>query len=233
LFNSGISRFKRHVGQLSLVLGLGIGVATQAAAQSSVMPPPPEIGAKGYMLLDLTTGQTLAEFNSRERLDPASLTKLMTAYMAFAALDSKQIRMDQQVPVSPYAWKAEGSRMFIEPNKPVTVEELLYGVIVQSGNDASRAIAELLAGDENNFATLMNQQAKRLGLTDTNFKNSTGLPDPQHYTTARDLGILAKRIITDFPEYYKKCIPPRNTPTTAFANPTATACFGLTPPWTA
>lgn len=204
MFNSGISRFKRHVGQLSLVLGLGIGVATQAAAQSSVMPPPPEIGAKGYMLLDLTTGQTLAEFNSRERLDPASLTKLMTAYMAFAALDSKQIRMDQQVPVSPYAWKAEGSRMFIEPNKPVTVEELLYGVIVQSGNDASRAIAELLAGDENNFATLMNQQAKRLGLTDTNFKNSTGLPDPQHYTTARDLGILAKRIITDFPEYYKK-----------------------------
>jgi D-alanyl-D-alanine carboxypeptidase (penicillin-binding protein 5/6) len=203
LLTSGIARLKRQLGQLFMVLGLSV-CTTQVTAQPSIMPPPPEIGAKGYVLLDITTGQMLAEFNSRQRLDPASLTKLMTAYMAFAALESKQIRLDQQVPISPYAWKAEGSRMFIEPNKPVSVEELLFGVIVQSGNDASRAIAELLAGDENNFATLMNQQAKRLGLTDTHFRNSTGLPDPQHYTTARDLAILAKRIILDFPQYYQK-----------------------------
>jgi serine-type D-Ala-D-Ala carboxypeptidase (penicillin-binding protein 5/6) len=201
LFNSGFSRLKRQIGQISLCLGLSVATA-QALAQTSVMPPPPEIGAKGYVLFDLTTGQTLAEFNSKERLEPASLTKLMTAYMTFSALEGKQIKMDQQVPVSPYAWKAEGSRMFIEPNKPVTVEELLYGLIVQSGNDASRALAELLAGDENNFAALMNQQAKRLGLTGTNFRNATGLPDPQHYTTASDLALLAKRIIQDFPEYY-------------------------------
>ncbi len=201
MFNSGFSRFKRQIGQLSLCLGLSLATM-HAVAQSSVMPPPPEIGAKGYVLLDLTTGQTLAEFNSKERLEPASLTKLMTAYMTFSALEGKQIKMDQQVPVSPYAWKAEGSRMFIEPNKPVTVEQLLYGLIVQSGNDASRALAELLAGDESNFAALMNQQAKRLGLTGTNFRNATGLPDPQHYTTASDLAILAKRIIQDFPEYY-------------------------------
>lgn len=202
MLTSGFTRFRQRLCQLSLALGLSLA-ANQAMAQASVMPPAPEIGAKGYMLLDLTTGQTLAEFNSKERLDPASLTKLMTAYMAFAALESKQIKFEQQVPISPQAWKAEGSRMFVEPNKPVTVEELLYGVIVQSGNDASRAIAELLAGDETNFANLMNQQAKRLGLTDSNFKNSTGLPDPQHYTTAKDLAILAKRIISDFPEYYK------------------------------
>lgn len=201
MFNSGFSRLKRQIGQISLCLGLSVATA-QALAQTSVMPPPPEIGAKGYVLFDLTTGQTLAEFNSKERLEPASLTKLMTAYMTFSALEGKQIKMDQQVPVSPYAWKAEGSRMFIEPNKPVTVEELLYGLIVQSGNDASRALAELLAGDENNFAALMNQQAKRLGLTGTNFRNATGLPDPQHYTTASDLALLAKRIIQDFPEYY-------------------------------
>lgn len=200
MFKFGKSGLKRRIGAWSMAMALGF---TATASHAASMPPVPEIGAKGYMLLDLTTGQTLADFNSNQRLDPASLTKLMTAYMAFAALDSKQIRLDQVVPISTYAWKAEGSRMFVEPNKPVTVEELLYGVIVQSGNDATRAIAELLAGDENNFAVLMNQQAKRLGMTGTNFKNSTGLPDPQHYTTARDLAILAKRIISDFPAHYK------------------------------
>lgn len=195
MFNSALSTLR------TLTIKAALGLAIAGAAHAT-MPPPPEIGAKGYLLYDLTTGQTLANFNSSERLEPASLTKLMTAYMAFAALESKQISLNQQVPVSTYAWRAEGSRMFIEPNKPVTVEELLYGVIVQSGNDASRAIAELLAGDEANFATLMNQQARRLGMNNTNFRNSTGLPDPQHYTTAEDLGILAKRIILDFPQYY-------------------------------
>jgi D-alanyl-D-alanine carboxypeptidase (penicillin-binding protein 5/6) len=180
--------------------GLMFGQPSQAAVN---MPPAPEIGAKGYVLFDITTGQTLASYNSNQRLDPASLTKIMTAYMVFAALENKQIKLDQVVPVSAYAWKAEGSRMFIEPNRPVTVEQLLYGMIVQSGNDASRALAELLAGDENNFATLMNQQAKRLGLSNSNFRNATGLPSPQHYTTAQDLAILARAIIRDFPKYYK------------------------------
>lgn len=201
MFKVCFSGLKRNARAWSLTLLLGISIPN---VQASVMPPAPEIGAKGYMLLDLTTGQTLADFNSNQRLDPASLTKLMTAYMAFSALDNKQIKLDQVVPVSTAAWKAEGSRMFIEPNRPVTVEELLYGMIVQSGNDATRALAELLAGDEHNFAALMNQQAKRLGMTGSNFKNSSGLPDPQHYTTARDLAILAKRIITDFPHHYKK-----------------------------
>ena len=123
--------------------------------------------------------------------------------MAFSEIKNKQITLDQKVPVSTYAWKAEGSRMFIEPGKPVTVDELLHGMIIQSGNDATRSIAELLAGDENNFANLMNQQAKRLGLENTNFENSTGLPGPQHYTTAKDLGILAKAIIDDFPDFYQ------------------------------
>lgn len=194
-------QFKSHFKQLLTVVALGLALVSPAANAGKI--PPPEIGAKGYLLLDLTTGQTLAEFNSQERLEPASLTKLMTAYMAFAALETKQITLDQQVPVSTYAWKAEGSRMFIEPGREVNVDQLLHGMIVQSGNDATRAIAELLAGDEKNFANLMNQQAKRLGLTGTNFENSTGLPGPQHYTTAVDLGTLAKAIIREFPEYYK------------------------------
>ncbi|MCQ8895396.1 D-alanyl-D-alanine carboxypeptidase [Limnobacter humi] len=200
MFKSGLSRFTRCLSLLAVSASLGL---SGLSAQAGVMPPSPEIGAKGYVLLDLTTGQTLADFNSHERLEPASLTKLMTAYLAFAAIEAKQIKPDQVVPISTYAWKAEGSRMFVEPNKPVTVDELLKGVIVQSGNDASRAIAELLAGDEANFATLMNREAQRLGMKETSFKNATGLPDPQHYTTANDLAILAKRIILDFPGHYK------------------------------
>lgn len=138
------------------------------------------------------------------RVEPASLTKVMTAYLTFKALQNNHLKPDQQVPVSTYAWKAEGSRMFIEPNRPVTVEELLHGVIVQSGNDASIALAEAIAGSEEVFAQLMNQEAKRLGMHNTNFKNSTGLPDPDHYTTARDLAVLASALIRDFPEQYRR-----------------------------
>lgn len=200
MFTYGLPSLKTRLIQFSTA-AIGTLLITVPAMAAKV--PPPEIGAKGYLLLDLTTGQTLAEYNSAEKLEPASLTKLMTAYMAFSAIKNKQITLDQKVPVSTYAWKAEGSRMFIEPGKPVTVDELLHGMIIQSGNDATRAIAELLAGDENNFANLMNQQAKRLGLENTNFENSTGLPGPQHYTTAKDLGILAKAIIDDFPDFYQ------------------------------
>lgn len=198
---------KNQVKRYAIACGVGMAMigalSTQPVQAQTSKIPPPEIGAKGYMLIDITTGQTLAEFNSKERLEPASLTKLMTAYLVFAAVQNKQIALNQNVPISTNAWKSEGSRMFVEPNRPVTVEELLNGMIIQSGNDATRALAELLAGDEGNFAGLMNQQAKKMGLTGTNFQNSTGLPGPQHYTTARDLAVLADNIIKDFPELYK------------------------------
>ncbi|HZQ61207.1 MAG TPA: D-alanyl-D-alanine carboxypeptidase family protein, partial [Casimicrobiaceae bacterium] len=164
--------------------------------------PAPSIAAASYVLLDYTSGQTIAAQNPDEHRDPASLTKLMTAYLTFAALRDKTITASQMVNVSTAAWKAEGSRMFIEPRKAVSVDELLRGVIVQSGNDASVALAELIAGSESAFADRMNAEAKRLGLNNTHFMNATGLAHPQHYSTAADMAHLAAAIIRDFPEYY-------------------------------
>jgi len=164
--------------------------------------PAPALAAKAWVLMDHATGQVLASNTPDERIEPASLTKLMTAYLTFAAIKAGTIALDQPVPVSDAAWRQEGSRMFIEPRKPVTVQELIRGVIVQSGNDACVALSELIAGSEEAFAALMNREAKRIGLTGTHFMNSTGLPDPQHYTTARDLSLLAAAIIRDFPEFY-------------------------------
>lgn len=194
------SRFRQATNLVVIALLLA---AFQLNTAKAGAVPAPEVAAKGYMLIDLSTGQTLAELNADERLEPASLTKLMTAYLAFSALENQQITLDQPVPVSVNAWKAEGSRMFIEPGKPVTVDELLHGMIVQSGNDATRAIAELLAGSEESFANLMNQQAKKLGMTSSNFENASGLPSANHYTTAKDLAILAQAIIKDFPNFYR------------------------------
>ena len=162
----------------------------------------PVINARAWLLLDLTTGQSLTSQNPGERVDPASLTKLMTAYLTFSALKAKTITLDQSVPVSEKAWKAIGSRMFIEPKKPVTVAELMRGMIVQSGNDACIALAELISGSEEAFATVMNREAQRLGMKNTSFRNSTGLTDAQHYSTADDLSRLAGAIIRDFPEFY-------------------------------
>ncbi|NMG47733.1 D-alanyl-D-alanine carboxypeptidase [Azoarcus communis] len=164
--------------------------------------PAPTLAAKAWVLMDHGTGQVLASSDPDARIEPASLTKLMTAYLTFSALKAGTIAADQPVPVSEAAWRQEGSRMFIEPRKPVTVDELIRGVIVQSGNDACVALSELIAGSEEAFAALMNREAKRLGMTNTHFTNSTGLPDPQLYTTARDLALLAAAIIRDFPEYY-------------------------------
>jgi len=166
------------------------------------VPPAPAIAAKAYLLLDFNSEQLLAAHNPRERVEPASLTKLMTAYLTFTALKQKRIAPDQVVPVSERAWRAEGSRMFIEPGKPVTVDELLRGMVVQSGNDASIALAEAIAGSEEAFAQLMNREGERLGLKNTRFVNATGLPHPQHYSTAQDLVLLAGAIIRDFPDYY-------------------------------
>lgn len=176
--------------------------ALYAQPEPPALPPAPAIAAKAYLLLDFNSGQTLAAHNARERVEPASLTKLMTAYLTFSALDEKRIRLDQVVPVSEFAWRTEGSRMFIEPRKPVTVGELIQGMVVQSGNDASIALAEAIAGSEEAFVVMMNREARRLGLTDTHFTNSTGLPHPQHYSTGRDLAELAAAVIRDYPGRY-------------------------------
>jgi D-alanyl-D-alanine carboxypeptidase (penicillin-binding protein 5/6) len=170
--------------------------------QAPGAPAAPSIAAASWILVDTLSGQTLGAANADERRDPASLTKLMTAYVAFAALRSKAIVPSQMVNVSQRAWKAEGSRMFIEPRKAVSVDELLHGVIIQSGNDASIAIAELVGGTEQAFVDKMNEEAKRLGMTATHFANADGLPDPQHYSTAADMAKLSVALIRDFPEYY-------------------------------
>ncbi len=173
-----------------------------AFSSVSAQPQNISVAAKAYMLSDFQTGQVLAGQNEDERIEPASLTKLMTAYVVFAALKQKLLALDQAVPVSESAWRMIGSRMFIEPNKPVTVDELIRGMIVQSGNDACIALAEAVAGSETGFTDLMNKEAVRLGMKNTHFTNSTGLPDPDHYTTAHDLTQLATAIIRDFPEFY-------------------------------
>jgi D-alanyl-D-alanine carboxypeptidase (penicillin-binding protein 5/6) len=176
-----------------------------ASAQQAPLPvpPPPTVAAKSWVLYDFLATQVVAAQNPNERIEPASLTKMMTAYLTYEAIRQKRITMDQVVPVSPRAWKAQGSRMFIEPNKPVTVNELIHGMVIQSGNDACIALAEVIAGSEEVFAQMMNQQAQRLGMKNTSFVNSTGLPDPKHYTTAYDMALLAAALIREFPEHYK------------------------------
>lgn len=175
--------------------------APAAVAELSSIPAP-VIAARAWITIDVTSGQVLASSQPDMRVEPASLTKVMTAYLAFAALDEKRVSPDQQVAVSDTAWKTGGSRMFIEPRKPVTFNELLQGMIVQSGNDASVAVAETVAGSEAVFADLMNKEAARLGMTDSHFMNATGLPNPQHTTTVRDLATLATALIRDYPEHF-------------------------------
>ncbi|HEU4622687.1 MAG TPA: D-alanyl-D-alanine carboxypeptidase family protein [Burkholderiaceae bacterium] len=179
---------------------LCIAAASLNAAHAQV-PPPPAIAAKSWMLIDVTGNRVLAQNEVDTRVEPASLTKLMSAYVVFHALRSGVIKNTDVVPVSTKAWKAEGSRMFIEPNRPVTVDELLRGMIAQSGNDATIALAERVGGSEEQFVELMNRKAAEFGLKNTNFRNATGLPDPAHYTTARDLATIAQRLVSDFPEY--------------------------------
>ena len=164
--------------------------------------PAPTIAARAWIVVDVVTGQTVAAYRPEQQVEPASLTKIMTAYLVFNALEEKRLTLDQQINVSETAWKTKGSRMFIEPNKPVTVQELIKGMIIQSGNDASVALAEAVGGSEAAFAQLMNQEAKRLGMKDTRFTNSTGLPDAQHITTVQDLAILAQHMIEDHPTEY-------------------------------
>ncbi|ROH84063.1 D-alanyl-D-alanine carboxypeptidase [Pseudomethylobacillus aquaticus] len=168
------------------------------------IPPQPTLAVKSYVLRDFNSDSVLAQQAGDERVEPASLTKIMTAYMVFKALKNGHLQLTQTLPVSVKAWKVEGSKMFIEPNKPVTVDELLHGTIIQSGNDSSIALAEGIGGTEEVFAELMNKEAARLGMKNSHFMNATGLPDPQHYTTATDLAILAAALIRDFPDDYKR-----------------------------
>lgn len=163
---------------------------------------PPSVIARAWVLADLSSGQILATEKPDERFEPASLTKLMTAYVVFGALKEKKVALDQQVTVSDRTRRAPGSRMFVDPRKPVSVDELIRGMVIQSGNDACIALAELVAGAEEAFAGLMNREAARLGMKNTKFMNSSGLPDPQHYSTASDLQVLATALIRDFPAQY-------------------------------
>ncbi|MGL1833503.1 D-alanyl-D-alanine carboxypeptidase family protein [Rhodocyclaceae bacterium SMB388] len=182
-----------------LITLLLVVFSLNASAQT---PPAPSLAANAWLLLDHNTGQVLTAHNPDERIEPASLTKLMTAYVTFAALKAGTISLEREVPVSEKAWKMIGSRMFIEPRKAVTVEQLIRGMIIQSGNDACVALAELIAGSEEAFAHLMNREAERLGMRNTHFTNSSGLPDDRLYTTANDLALLASALIRDFPEFY-------------------------------
>ncbi len=175
---------------------------TEALGNGPPIPAAPKLQASGYLLVDATNGEILVEHNAEEPLPPASLTKMMTAYIAEREITEGRMSFDDQVPVSVKAWKTGGSRMFIREGTEVRLEDLLRGIIIQSGNDASVAVAEYIAGSEDVFADVMNQTAISLGMTNTQFKNATGLPQEGHYTTAKDLSILAARIIQDFPDTY-------------------------------
>jgi serine-type D-Ala-D-Ala carboxypeptidase (penicillin-binding protein 5/6) len=177
--------------------------AQQPAASLPPVPAAPSVPARGYILLDFNSGEILAEREADTRLDPASITKLMTAYAVFSELGKGQMTLDDLVMVSERAWRTQGSRTFIEVGALVRVEDLLRGMIIQSGNDASVALAEHTAGSEDAFAELMNEYARRLGMANTRFRNSTGLPSEQHYSSARDIAILASAIIREFPDYYR------------------------------
>jgi D-alanyl-D-alanine carboxypeptidase (penicillin-binding protein 5/6) len=177
-------------------------LVTGASYAQGPVPPPPSLEAKSYYLLDAASGSVLAESAAHERVEPASLTKLMTAYVVFEALEAEQIALEDMVRVSEKAWRASGSRMFIEVASEVSVQDLLRGMIVQSGNDASIALAEHLAGSVPAFVDLMNEHAQALGMSDTAYRNPTGLPSSEHVSSAHDSAILARAIIREFPEYY-------------------------------
>ena len=175
----------------------------EPAAAPTPIPPPPDLKARSYVLIDHDSGRVLAALDPDSRQEPASLTKVMTAYAVFRALKEGRIKLEDMVTISEYAWKQEGSRMFVEVGKQVSVENLIQGMIVQSGNDATVALAEHVAGTEPTFVQMMNTYAKELGMTGTSFTNSPGMPHPDHYTTARDSAILASALIREFPEYYR------------------------------
>ena len=183
------------------VLAVAAAVAPVFAMAQVAAPVPPEIAARNYLLVDVTAGQVLGAKDIDAPVEQASLTKLMSAYVVFDALRAKKITLEQKMPVSERAWKMPGSRMFIDPKMQVPVNDLVSGMIIQSGNDATMALAEAVGGTAENFVKMMNDQAKALGMKNTTYKNPEGLTEPGHLTTARDLSVLAQRLMHDFPEY--------------------------------
>lgn len=186
----------------SRFFALLVPVLCCAAVQAAGVPQPPKVDAKAHFLIDMHSERVLSGDGAEERVEPASLTKMMTSYVVFSEMARGKFELGDQVLVSEKAWRMQGSRMFIEVGKRVSVEALLMGLIVQSGNDAAVALAEHTAGDEGTFADLMNRHARRLGMTGSHFTNASGLPGPDHYTTARDMALIAAALIRDFPEYY-------------------------------
>jgi D-alanyl-D-alanine carboxypeptidase (penicillin-binding protein 5/6) len=174
----------------------------RAQAAAAPIPKAPDVTARAYILTDYQSGRVLAEDHADERMEPASLTKLMTSYVVFTALKENRLKLTDMVTISEHAWRAEGSRTFVQVGTQIPVDILIKGMIIQSGNDATIALAEKVGGTEPAFAQIMNEYAKRLGMKGSHFENSDGLPNPNHYTTARDMTILAKSLIRDFPEYY-------------------------------
>ncbi|MFB4202879.1 D-alanyl-D-alanine carboxypeptidase family protein [Arhodomonas sp. KWT2] len=193
-------RFSVFALVLATLLGAG---RVLAQTQPIPVPDPPSLGAQNYVLMDYHSGRMIASKDPDARVEPASLTKLMTAYVVFKELDAGNIAMDDMVRVSERAWRAPGSRMFIEAGDQVSVANLLRGMIIQSGNDASIALAEYVAGTEDTFAQVMNQYADALGMDNTHYVNATGLPTEEHYSSAHDTAILARALISEFPQYYK------------------------------
>jgi D-alanyl-D-alanine carboxypeptidase (penicillin-binding protein 5/6) len=194
---------RRFLPSRMLLTGLiALSFPWLAARADTPIPSAPEVDARTYIVVDFHTDKVLAAKDAAARMEPASLTKLMTAYIVFQELAQGKLKLDEPVTVSEHAWRSEGSRTFIELGKPVPVQTLILGMIVQSGNDATIALAERIAGTEDTFVQLMNANAARLGMVATHFENSTGLPSPQHYTTARDMSLLAAALIRDFPQYY-------------------------------
>ena len=191
----------RLLGAMSILLGVML-IPSLASAAPTPIPAAPNLAARAFLLLDVNSGQILAEKNADKRMEPASLTKLMTAYIVFSELQAGTVSLSEEVLISERAWRMGGSKMFIEVNKRVSIELLLKGMIIQSGNDASVALAEHIAGSEDAFATLMNNYAQNLGMTDSHFVNATGMPNSKHYTTARDLAKLSRALINDFPDFY-------------------------------
>ena len=183
-------------------LSLSLLSAPAVWANQQVIPSAPQLAAKSYVLMDAASGNVLIEHNADERLPPASLTKMMTAYLATLDINRGQIKEGDMVRISEKAWRMGGSKMFIEVGKEVSVDDLLHGVIIQSGNDASVAIAEHIAGSEEAFADMMNATAERLGMSNSQFRNATGWPDPDHYSSAKDMARLARAIIYEDPQHY-------------------------------
>jgi D-alanyl-D-alanine carboxypeptidase (penicillin-binding protein 5/6) len=193
----------KHVNSRLIALLLLFCCSAVLTAAPLPVPKPPALSARAYILVDYQSGVVLGEQKADERMEPASITKLMTAYALFHELQGGKIKLSDMITISETAWRTQGSRMFVEVGKQVSVENLIQGMIVQSGNDATVALAEQVAGSEATFAELMNRYAQQLGMKNTHFVNSTGMPDPQHYTTARDIAILGSAIIREYPQYYK------------------------------